>query len=257
MPVDHNLFASRFSSLPRWVCPTCNNGHLVHDAETFIIKETGPSKSAHAHDDWDPDWITRRFAGLLRCDNGACGELVAIAGNGSVAEDYSYDEDGQAQADYSDRYHVQSIMPAPWPVAPIFGTPERVREALAEAAGLLWSSAEAAANQVRQAVEHLMDFKGVKKQVKGVDKQTGKPKTSRIMLHARILEFKKQDAANAEILLAVKWLGNSGSHNGGIKRADVLDAFDMMELVLNNMFGHGKALMKKVRQVNKNKGPTK
>ena len=58
------------------------------------------------------------------------------------------------------------------------------------------------------------------------------------------------------MLLATKWLGNSGSHLGGLQIGDVLDAFDMIEFVLENRYGTTKAaLMAKVAAVNAAKGP--
>lgn len=112
---------------------------------------------------------------------------------------------------------------------------------------MIWLSAEAAANAIRQAVEHLMDEAGI-----AATDGAGK----RIMLHHRILEFQKADAENGDVLLATKWLGNTGSHVGGIIRDHVLDAFEMIELVLNNRYGTATAiLMAKVAAVNAAKGP--
>ncbi len=95
-----------------------------------------------------------------------------------------------------------------------------------------------------------MDAKKIKKVVTNSGKQT------KLTLHARIEASQKIDKENGDILLAIKWLGNSGSHPGAITRGDVLDAFDMLELVLDNLYGTTKAtIMKKVRAVNKKKGP--
>lgn len=77
-----------------------------------------------------------------------------------------------------------------------------------------------------------------------------------LSLHKRIKELETTDPVNAEILLAVKWLGNSGSHAGGLKRDDVLDAFDMVELVLVNLYDKTSAdIMAKVKAINTHKGP--
>lgn len=45
-----------------------------------------------------------------------------------------------------------------------------------------------------------------------------------------------KDPENAEMPLTVKWLGNSGSHAGELTRDDVLDAFDLIDLVLVNLY---------------------
>lgn len=248
MTVDRALFAASFFMLPDWPCPTCGKGHLKTSKELLLVKETGPSQAAHQHDAWEPEWVEQRFAGLLTCDFGNCGDLVAIHGDVSVEDSFDYDHDGQLVQEYVDRFKPRSLLPAPLPIRPPEGTPELVTASLREAAGLIWQSAEGAANQVRQAVEHLMDEQGVKKSAPGAF----------LSLHNRIKEFECKDAKNAEILLAVKWLGNSGSHAGGLTRDDVLDAFDMVELVLVNLYDTTTAtIMAKVKAINTQKGPVK
>lgn len=248
MTVERSLYATSFSKLPAWPCPTCGKGHLVCSDDMLLNEETGPSKEAHDDNGWDPDWIERRFAGLLKCNFGNCGELVAIAGDVSIVEHLGYDYDGEATQDYIENFRPCGLFPAPLPIRPPVDTPELVQTALKEAAGLIWQSAEGAANQVRQAVEHLMDHMGVTRSLPG----------AYLSLHRRIREYQKKDPKNAEILLAVKWLGNSGSHAGGLTRDDVFDAFDMVELVLNNLYDTTTAdIMAKVKAVNTKMGPVK
>ncbi|RYD83115.1 MAG: DUF4145 domain-containing protein, partial [Verrucomicrobiaceae bacterium] len=87
---------------------------------------------------------------------------------------------------------------------------------------------------------------------------TGKT-PSRMTLHARIEKYgtlAKKNKTNGQVLLAIKWLGNSGSHSGGLTREDVLMAFDMLELVLTNLYSNTKQeIMRQVKAVNKAKGP--
>lgn len=248
MTVDRTLFAATFDELPHWPCPTCGKGYLKVVKDLLLNKETGPSAAAHDHDAWDPEWIECRFAGLLTCNFGNCGDLVAIIGDVSIIESYGHDYDGQPTQEYLERFKPRSLSPAPLLIRPPEDTPELIRDALREAAGLIWQSVEGAANQVRQAVEHLMDEQGVTKSTSGAF----------LSLHNRIKEFGVKDAKNAEILLAVKWLGNSGSHAGGLTRDDVFDAFDMVELALVNLYDTTTAaIMAKVKAINTQKGPIK
>lgn len=210
------------------------------------IEETGPSRQAHAHDGWDPEWIEERFTKLLKCNFANCGEIVAASGNVSVQEDQFQDDEGDWHQDFVQHFEVLSLLPAPLPIRPIDKTPDAVKGPLRMAAQLLWQSPESAANHIRQAVEHLMDQQKVKKRVKVGGKV--------LTLHARLLEFEKKDGVNAPILRAIKWIGNDGSHQGGVSREEVLDAFDMMELALTNLFDDASAkIMKKVEAVIKSK----
>ena len=246
MTVDRSLWADKFKNeLPHWPCPTCDKGHFAPLDGKFLVEETGPSKTAHDHDAWEPDWIEKRVSGLLECSMPACKELATISG--SVAVDYY--QIGYNEYVDSSIFKIQFISPAPIPIAIPTGTPEPIADALRTASALIWPSAESAANQIRQAVECLMDAAKI-----SAKDDSGK----RIYLHNRILEFEKTDQENGQVLLATKWLGNSGSHAGGISRDDVLDAFDMIEFVLENRFGTTKAaLMAKVAAVNAAKGPAK
>lgn len=160
-----------------------------------------------------------------------------------------WDDDGQGGTMICSEYFKPlSLSPAPLLIQLPFGTPDLVENALKEASGLIWQSTEGAANQVRQAVEHLMDQQGVTPSLPG----------AYLSLHHRIKEFEGKDPKNAEVLLAVKWLGNSGSHSGGLTREDVFDAFDMVEYVLIDLFDTStSALMAKVKAINTQKGPVK
>jgi hypothetical protein len=248
MTVDRSLYETAYETLLDWPCPTCGKGHLKSAEDALLDRESGPSKAAQDDPGWDPEWISKRFVGLLTCNFGNCGEVVAILGDMHVTEEHDYDEDGQPQQEYIEWFEPRSLSPAPLPFRPPADTPKLVQAALQEAAGLLWQSAEGAANQVRQAVEYLMDEQGVTKSLPG----------AYIPLHNRIKEFEVQDAKNAELLFAVKWLGNSGSHAGGLAREDVLDAFDFVEIVLDNLYDTTTAeLIAKAKAINLNKGPVK
>lgn len=244
MTVDRNLWADSFNkALPHWPCPTCGKGYLAAAKDKFWIEETGLSKAAHDHEAWEPDWITNRFVGFLECSMPACRELATVAGTSGI-DHYQVSWDAY---ETNDIFNVEAINPAPIPISYPVATPEPITEAIRKASGLIWSSPESSANKIRQAVESLMDDAGIP------DKTAlGKPEK----LHNRILLFQVTDKENGDVLLATKWLGNTGSHAGAISRADVLDAFDMIEFVLENRYGTTKAeLMAKVAAINAAKGP--
>ncbi|WP_432200156.1 DUF4145 domain-containing protein [Erythrobacter sp. W53] len=213
--------------------------------------ETGPSRRAQSSEGWDPDWIQRRFSAQLVCTFEACEERVAIFGNSSVDEENFLDHRGNWDRDYISYFAPAGLHPAPSPIAIPAGVPEQISDRLTEAAALIWRSSDSAANQLRQAVERLLDHKRVRKTI--TSKQ-GRRK--RLPLHDRIKEFEASDQANAELLLAIKWLGNTGSHSEGMHRKQVLDGFDIIELVLKNMFDRSEMeVLKKARGINKRKGP--
>ena len=244
MPVDRAIWAEKFrTKLPNWPCPTCKKGHYSTRSEKLWTEETGPSLDAHSHEAWDPDWIEQRFVGLLQCGLPACREIASISGSSQI-DHYQTDWD---EFETEQIYTVVYISPAPIPISIPDQTPDQIVEAVGRASALIWSSSDSAANQLRQAIEALMDDAGI-----AASDANGK----RIFLHNRIVEFQLGDKENGDVLLATKWLGNSGSHVGTINRDHVLDAFDMIEFVLYNRYGTAKAeLLAKVAAVNAAKGP--
>lgn len=246
MPVDREQWRERFAELPHWPCPVCGKGHLIPIPDKVLVEETGPSLAAHDHEAWEAEWIVSRFAGFLKCSSPACGDIASISGNAPVSVFEYQDWDEHIQT-VSNHYVVKSIFPVPIPINLPEAVPGNIKEAIAAAAALVWASSEAAGNQIRQLVELFLTDAGI---------PTETAKGRYISTHSRIEQFQKIDPENGEALLAVKWLGNSSSHPGGLSRENVLDAFDMIEFVFENRYGTAKATLKaKIAAILTHKGP--
>lgn len=248
MPVDREQWQQRFAELPHWPCPACGKGYLIPVPDKVLVEETGPSLAEHDHEAWEPEWIVSRFAGFIKCSSPACGEVASISGDApvSVFEHQDWDEHIQS---VSNHYIVKSIFPAPIPIKLPEAVPDNIKKAVADASALIWTSSEAAGNQLRQVVELFLTDAGIPAQ-----STTG----GYISTHSRIEQFQKIDTENGEAVLAVKWLGNSSSHPGGLSRDEVLDAYDMVEFVFENRYGTAKATLKaKIAAILAHKGPAK
>ena len=80
------------------------------------------------------------------------------------------------------------------------------------------------------------------------------------MLHERINLLPPKYHDIQELFTAVKWLGNAGSHSGAtVSSDDVLDAYELMEHLLTEIFDEErkKNLKALAQNINKNKGPIK
>jgi hypothetical protein len=75
-------------------------------------------------------------------------------------------------------------------------------------------------------------------------------KREALSLHSRILEYRAKRPDVAELLLAVKWLGNAGSHpgTGTVSQEDLLDGFEMLEQVLDEVYRRTRARLATVRK---------
>jgi len=96
----------------------------------------------------------------------------------------------------------------------------------------------------------LMTDQGVKRFV------NNKGKRNSLNLHSRLELFKKNQPQIADHLLAIKWIGNSGSHIGKIEKVDILDAFELLEYSLNKLYDNSeKRINNLAREINRVKGP--
>lgn len=218
MAVNRKLWTSQFESFPNWLCPHCQSGSLSLIKNTLTYMEPAYSDAAKKEDPWMPDWIEERFTALLQCANNACGEIVAVGGRTHHVEDH----DWETQEEHWSREYQPVFLTPPPPVFPIpVECPEAVTVELQKAFGLLWSDPGSCANRLRAAVEALLTERRVPKK-----RQNKKKKWVRIDLHARIEEFRKKDAETADYLLALKWLGNVGSH----KRTQLIEHYAANDL---------------------------
>ncbi len=254
MAINRQLFNTplkeSLSSL--WRCPICSKGHFAPIKNSLTVWETSTSVKDQAHDDWQPDWYRGTFFAQLQCSNPDCNEQAVVSG---IAKgDYDVRENGEVGPDVF--YEPKFILPAP----PLFEIPYRcpakVKDRIAEAFSLYWSDSSACVGRVRAAIELLMDELKVKR--KSVNK---KGEMVRLNLDGRIRELSKKGKKYKDFedhLLAAKWLGNTGAHTFTVSRDDALDAFDILEFLLEELFNdRTRHIARITKEVNKNKGPRK
>lgn len=214
---------------PPWPCSWCRKGTFALVPGSLIQKETAWSKGARHEDDWDVEFIRYAFTAWVKCANPSCGDEAAVAGIGS-AEIHYYGED--------DVHYAENFAPRfCYPMPDIFELPKKcpddVAHELRAAFKLFWSDSSATANRVRVALEGLMDYLGVQKR-----RKNKKGKLDKLTLHHRIEIFTKTEPEIGDQLMALKLLGNTGSHDGRVMRNDVLDAFEIIEYALLELIEH-------------------
>ncbi len=223
------------SALPPWRCPQCIDGALVLVKDSLKIEETSESKKDRKNPDWDPEWIRQRFSVLLRC--GQCQEPVFAVGAVRLMDDHD-DEHGWV---LGEALAPTFFEPAPPIICVPSACPKEVTTGISGACALFWSSPSSAANRIRSAVERLMDHRGIARKVK-----TKKGKLEDLSLHARIEGFANKNPDVGNTLLAIKWLGNTGSHASDLKASDVLDAFELLLHALEEIYESKTARLKKM-----------
>ena len=251
--VDRKIFKLPFtkSSPQDWQCPTCQKGLLRIKNGTFFSNESSLSKSAHGHDDWDPGWVSSVYSCLLECSNDSCKETVSSTGEGFVDWDIEHDEDGYPQQVYGDFFKPLFFQPHLKFITTPENTPDEVLVKLNESFQLFFSSPSAASNHVRAAVESMLNDLNVNRY------RVSNGKRRLINLHQRIDLLPSKYTELKELLIAVKWLGNAGSHSGkDLTADDVMDSYEIMEHVLSEIYGDKTTKLKALaKKVNKAKGP--
>lgn len=251
--MDRTPFQLPFTEnqVPKWPCPTCRVGHFALVPNTLVQKETPESVKEHDHEAWEPDWVRFVFSCIFECTNADCKELIACCGEGRVeCFEYADEEFERAQSSvylFVPRYFNPPLFLMDIPA----GCPGSVVEHLSKSFALYFADPGAALNCARTAVEALLTSLGVKRFV------VAKGKRRPVNLHQRIQLLPPKYDDLKEILLAVKWLGNTGSHDGDESAiGDVRTTYDLLEHALSEIYEEkGKKLKVLAKKVNKKKGP--
>lgn len=253
--MDRRIFQGTFTKAkpPQWPCPECGKCILQIIDKTFSEDEGAVSSEAHSCEGWDTEWIEYRFVCLLKCTNPSCAEIVSCAGVGGVYEDYGYDFNGTPTRDYIDWFKPKYFDPCLIMMDIPPDTPDEVFEELRSSFSLFYSNPSAAANCTRMAVEALLTSLGVKRFT------TASGQRKPIALHHRIESLPPKLADVRDLLRAVKWIGNHGSHSGKQVTAEaLLDSYDLLEAALEGLYSNKRQqIMKVAKAVNKRKAPRK
>jgi hypothetical protein len=231
---------------PKWPCPNCNRTALTHDEHSLNIVETAESKSAHSHEAFEVEWIAERFTCMYQC--GSCHEPVTVVGTVTIKE---FRTDGM---DGFDSIYEKSIHPLfVYPPVRFFEVPEScpssARKEIKTAFLLFWCSPSSASTHIRHSLEALMDGLKIKRF------ETTKGRRRRLWLHERLDLFCVGREHLGRSLLALKWIGNEGTHNK-ITHEDIFDAFEILDHVLDELFvKRAKRVAKLASAINKSKRP--
>ena len=225
MFINKSWFYFYRDELPDWQCPTCGKASLGLNSEELHVHYSGETANLRASDDFDADWVKYRFSAVLRCSNRRCNEVVTMVGDGHVEQEHLPNEKGQWESAYRDCLQPSFFEPCLIPISIPENTPADVRTSLDQSFSLIFANRDAAANQLRVALEVLLDEQDVKaRDTKGELLRLG----VRIKDHLQgdLLKYKDR-------LSAIQWIGNDGSHgNGAITVRDLLAGLELIESVL-------------------------
>lgn len=240
------------NALPLWICPRCQQNALVLKPNTFNSFLTADSNINRTPPNYEPYHDCYRYTVILVCSNESCGEQVISTGEGFVDFDYYYDSNGDTQASYEVYYQPKYFNPCLEIFALPKQTPPPLAKAIRKSFELFFTDSNASLNQLRSAVETLLNELGVERNDKN-----DRP----LKLHSRLDKLKDDNAKYRDSLKAIKWLGNAGSHSTSsteVKLEDVLDGYEILQPILYELFSNKERTIEElVSAINANKGPIK
>jgi len=232
------------SGWPLLPCPKCNGGDLRLLKETLKTEIPKYARSM----DFDPN-TPERFTMLLHCARAGCGEVVAVAGEVWTEPEANHENEIEWVRGYKPHY----MRPAPPLIEVPKKTPTEVVKELKLSFELYWVDYNVCAARLRTSLERMMDHFGVTK-TRIHKKDPNKPGKRRVLdLSARIDMFaKKVDTKqHRETLHALRTIGNLGVHSSKVTQAAMLDAYQLYERALEDLFkdrGEStKAIIKRLR----------
>lgn len=222
-------YKNGFASFP---CPKCRSGKLK-----AIKDRTFEQWKSEA--DGDPGYTEGKFSCFLECTNGYCNTIAAMSGFAvSIYEPY-YDQEGEVQNGETIYYHPKCMFPGPQVIAIPKSTPPTVSAEITKAFGLLWTDRSSAANKLRNAVEEILVGHGIPKL---------NAKGGFVPLAKRLEEAEKKQMLHHDTLVALKDVGNTGSHEAEMPFQDLLDAFDILEDALEDIYAGRRARLDGIKK---------
>jgi len=231
---------------PRPICPECQAGFIA-----FALPENDEnhdSASARDHPAFEPEWVSGTFVIRGVCENPGC--QLAVHGIGDFHVEYSQktireDETGPS---YSDYFTVRQIHPPMSMMSIPRSAPEQVRAGVSRASRVLFADPGLAATALRGAVELFLTSEGI-----AATRDDGKFRSA----HERIEEWRSANPDRppvADLLFAVKWLGNAGTHeDSDLTAIEVLDGARVLDEAFHRLFT-GPDIEARARSINSTRG---
>ena len=223
-------------------CPFCSRDSLVLLPETW--QEHDKSKLYHSEEWFDPcDHVELIYTAQYKCSNSSCDQKIISSGTGGIDMDYIQEEYVQYESEYYSYYQPKIFIPPLSFFSIPENTPDEIKTLLKLSFSIVLQSPSSAVNSLRSSIEELLDIYEIPEK----------------KLHHRI----EQDVPTHPILspykdylMAIKWLGNSGSHDlDQITLQDIMDVYEIMEFVLVGLYGNTQKTLQKVLLINQKRGP--
>jgi hypothetical protein len=157
--------------------------------------------------------------------------VVAVAGKVNYESDYEYLPNGDWEQTADSLYTPFAFAEAPPVIRVCEGCPKAVSAELHRSFALYWMDRRSCATAIRGAVELLLDERSMPREV---ERKPGR--NTRLPLHDRIVRFQENDPEPGKLLLAIKVIGNVGTHGDDITFDDLLIGYEILDHVIDIIY---------------------
>lgn len=255
--LQHPVPLSRFPTLP---CPDCGLDSLRLSPGSVQLARKPHPKNPALVPRFDPEasvweglakaaafcidlkYQQHRYVAFLVCDR--CGQSVAAQGDATVAKPGTQ---GQLAVPDEPKLAVNFFTPALQIIPRRNNYPERIKDELARSFATFFCDPAATGNRIRTLVEVLLDEQGIDKLRQRAGRKTEPGRQERIAkipLGERLKLFEASRPDIARMLMSIKLFGNEASHGSGVSSSDVLDAYELLNHVLEDLYVHAAARAK-------------
>lgn len=232
-------------------CPKCKIGILnITDLNSKIMPGQEEMEAYNY-----PYGINYVFSGFLVCKNQNCKNVISVIGNVLKDIQTGYQlPNGEYVEECISEYNPKYFYPPLKTIDISKKVTEKVTEQLNLSFSHFFNDLSSCSNRIRNSIELILDDLKAPKKFKDKNQKLKPFKT----LNHRILNYHKK-TKNRKItnyLLAIKIIGNEGSHVGNVDLSDVLDAYEFLELILDFVYDKkNKNTLQKASEIILNKQP--
>ncbi|WP_145517593.1 DUF4145 domain-containing protein [Yersinia mollaretii] len=208
-------------------CPICLKSDAYLSWDNLQLEETQESVKYRSHEEWEPDWPEYDYSATYECVE--CKQRIRSLGTAAHSYHEYYDpHTGCHDADEYKIFTPQFFLPSLIIFEPPQQCPKEVKKVLFDSFKLAFCDIPSAANKVRVALEVLISL------------EIPEPDLVNKSLHERIplLEVKYPNIHGIkDISLAIKWIGNAGSHEeNGVPEFALKFAYEAFEAILREIY---------------------
>ncbi|HDQ4152932.1 DUF4145 domain-containing protein [Pseudomonas aeruginosa] len=242
--MDDVYFNTAFTqdAIPSYKCPACMKANLVE--EEFMPSCTAYTRIHRGEDWWGPECEELIFRLTLKCPR--CDDLVFVHGDGYIDEEITTEGEHDWSKRWVSYYQPKNFFPPLKFIDCPAATPREVQASLNSASCLYYSHPAAACNCLRMAAEDILTSLGV-----------AIPEAGEFVSFGNRIKQLPEKSTEYNLLDAVRWLGNAGSHSGSkITHKDAEHAFTVIDLLIEEVYSDRK---KKIHElaaaIREHKGP--